>query len=95
MKIRMLKKLRIVMISESEYNSMQETLRLLGSAKNAERLREPIAEFKAANPKKTRPKPGSMFPRPDLNRTRSPATNTETHAANSERSTNGRIPPCL
>ncbi|MDN7183951.1 type II toxin-antitoxin system Phd/YefM family antitoxin [Caballeronia sp. SEWSISQ10-4 2] len=45
---------RVVMVSESEYNSMQETLHLLGSAKNAERLRESVAEFKVANPKKNR-----------------------------------------
>jgi PHD/YefM family antitoxin component YafN of YafNO toxin-antitoxin module len=64
MKIRMLKKLRIVMISESEYNSMQETLHLLGSAKNAERLREPIAEFKAANPKKNPAEAGFNVPAP-------------------------------
>ncbi|MGX7001247.1 type II toxin-antitoxin system Phd/YefM family antitoxin [Caballeronia sp. KNU42] len=37
---------RIVMISERDYNSMQETLHLLGSAKNAQRLRESVAEFK-------------------------------------------------
>ena len=36
----------IVMISEREYNSMHETLHLLGTAKNAERLRESVAEFK-------------------------------------------------
>jgi antitoxin YefM len=35
------------MISLDDYNSMQETLHLLGSSKNAERLRESIAEFKA------------------------------------------------
>jgi antitoxin YefM len=37
----------VVMISLDDYNSMQETLHLLGSPKNAERLRESIAEFKA------------------------------------------------
>lgn len=37
----------VVMISLDDYNSMQETLHLLGSPKNAERLRQSIAEFKA------------------------------------------------
>jgi antitoxin YefM len=37
----------VVMISLDDYNSMQETLHLLGSPKNAERLRESIADFKA------------------------------------------------
>jgi toxin YoeB len=45
-------------------------------------------------PKKNRPKPGSMFPHPDLNRARSPAKG-QAYAASSERRTNGRIPPCL
>ena len=55
---------RIVMISESEYNSMQETLHVLGSAKNAERLRESVAEFKAANPKKNPAEAGFNVPVP-------------------------------
>lgn len=37
----------VVLISLEDYNSMQETLHLLGSAKNAARLRESIAEFRA------------------------------------------------
>lgn len=37
----------VVMISLDDYNSMQETLHLLGSLKNAERLRASIAEFRA------------------------------------------------
>jgi antitoxin YefM len=37
----------VVLMSLDDYNSMQETLHLLGSPKNAERLRESIAEFKA------------------------------------------------
>ena len=37
----------VVMISLDDYNSMQETLHLLGSPANAERLRRSIAEFKA------------------------------------------------
>ncbi|CAG9179007.1 type II toxin-antitoxin system Phd/YefM family antitoxin [Cupriavidus pampae] len=37
----------VVLISLEDYNSMQETLHLLGSEKNAERLRESIAEFRA------------------------------------------------
>jgi antitoxin YefM len=53
---------RIVMISESECNSMQETLHLLGSPKNAERLRESIAEFKAAHPKKNPAEAGFNVP---------------------------------
>ncbi|CAN7568769.1 type II toxin-antitoxin system prevent-host-death family antitoxin [Caballeronia sp. LjRoot34] len=53
---------RVVMVSESEYNSMQETLYLLGSAKNAERLRESVAEFKAANPKKNPAEAGFNVP---------------------------------
>jgi antitoxin YefM len=55
---------RMVMISESEYNSMQETLHLLGSAKNAERLREAVAEFKAAHPKKNPAEAGFNVPAP-------------------------------
>jgi antitoxin YefM len=37
----------VVMISLDDYNSIQETLHLLGSPTNAERLRRSIAEFKA------------------------------------------------
>lgn len=37
----------VVMMSLDDYNSLQETLHLLGSPKNAARLRESIAEFKA------------------------------------------------
>lgn len=37
----------VVLISLDDYNSMQETLHLLGSPANAERLRRSIAEFKA------------------------------------------------
>lgn len=37
----------VVMISLDDYNSMQETLHLLGSPTNADRLRQSIAEFKA------------------------------------------------
>jgi len=37
----------VVLMSLEDYNSMQETLHLLGSEKNAARLRESIAEFKA------------------------------------------------
>jgi antitoxin YefM len=37
----------VVMISLDDYNSMQETLHLLGNPRNAERLRASIAEFKA------------------------------------------------
>jgi antitoxin YefM len=55
---------RIVMISESEYNSMRETLHLLGSPKNAERLRESIAELKAAHPKKNPAEAGFNVPAP-------------------------------
>jgi len=54
----------IVMISEREYNSTQETLHLLGTAKNAERLRESVAEFKAANPKKNPAEAGFNVPAP-------------------------------
>lgn len=43
----------VVMISLEDYNSIQETLHLLGSTANAERLRQSIAEFKAG---KTFPK---------------------------------------
>lgn len=39
----------VVMISLEDYNSMQETLHLLGSPTNAQRLRESIAEFRAGN----------------------------------------------
>lgn len=37
----------VVLMSLEDYNSMLETLHLLGSEKNAQRLRESIAEFKA------------------------------------------------
>lgn len=37
----------VVLLSLEDYNSMQETLHLLGSEKNAARLRESIVEFKA------------------------------------------------
>lgn len=37
----------VVMISLDDYNSMQETLHLLGTPTNADRLRQSIAEFKA------------------------------------------------
>ncbi|MGO4156999.1 type II toxin-antitoxin system Phd/YefM family antitoxin [Cupriavidus sp. YAF13] len=37
----------VVLLSLEDYNSMQETLHLLGSEKNAQRLRESIAEFRA------------------------------------------------
>ncbi|HTH74782.1 MAG TPA: type II toxin-antitoxin system prevent-host-death family antitoxin [Trinickia sp.] len=43
----------VVMISLEDYNSIQETLHLLGSPANADRLRQSIAEFKAG---KTFPK---------------------------------------
>jgi len=36
----------VVLISLDDYNSMQKTLHLLESPKNAKRLRESIAEFK-------------------------------------------------
>lgn len=37
----------VVMISLDDYNSMQETLHLLGTSKNAERLRASVASFRA------------------------------------------------
>ncbi|KUZ63344.1 prevent-host-death protein [Burkholderia ubonensis] len=37
----------VVMISLEDYNSLQETLHLLGTPTNANRLRQSIAEFKA------------------------------------------------
>ncbi|HHV7521238.1 TPA: type II toxin-antitoxin system Phd/YefM family antitoxin [Burkholderia orbicola] len=37
----------VVMISLDDYNSMQETLHLLGTPANADRLRQSIAQFKA------------------------------------------------
>lgn len=37
----------VVLISLEDFNSMQQTLHLLGTSKNAERLRESIAEFRA------------------------------------------------
>jgi antitoxin YefM len=36
----------VVMMSLDDYNSMQETLHLLGTPTNADRLRQSIAEFK-------------------------------------------------
>lgn len=36
----------VVVLSKSDYESMQETLYLLGSSKNAERLFKGIEEFK-------------------------------------------------
>ncbi|WP_323073816.1 type II toxin-antitoxin system Phd/YefM family antitoxin [Mycetohabitans endofungorum] len=36
------------MISLDDYNSMQETLHLLGNPTNADRLHQSIAEFKAS-----------------------------------------------
>lgn len=37
----------VVMLSLSDFNSIEETMYLLGSAKNASRLRESIAQLKA------------------------------------------------
>ncbi|MBU9384294.1 type II toxin-antitoxin system Phd/YefM family antitoxin [Burkholderia gladioli] len=37
----------VVMISLEDYSSMQETLHLLGTPANADRLRQSIAQFKA------------------------------------------------
>ncbi|OZI49105.1 type II toxin-antitoxin system Phd/YefM family antitoxin [Bordetella genomosp. 5] len=37
----------VVLLSLDDYNSMQETLHLLGSTANAERLRRSLAEFKS------------------------------------------------
>jgi len=37
----------VVMISLDDYNSLQETLHLLGTPANADRLRRSIAEFRA------------------------------------------------
>lgn len=37
----------VVMISLDDYNSMQETLHLLGTPANSDRLRQSIAEFRA------------------------------------------------
>lgn len=37
----------IVMLSLSDFNSMEETMHLLGSAKNASRLMESIAQLRA------------------------------------------------
>jgi antitoxin YefM len=39
----------VVMLSLSDYNSISETLYLLGSANNAARLRSSIAQIKAGN----------------------------------------------
>jgi antitoxin YefM len=38
----------VVMISLDDYNSMQETLHLLGVPANADRLRQSIAEFRTS-----------------------------------------------
>ncbi len=43
-------KKNLVVLSRSEYNSLQETLHLLGSTKNAQRIFESLDEF---NSKKT------------------------------------------
>ncbi len=37
----------VVMISLDDYNGMRETMYLLGSSKNAKRLRSSIAQFKS------------------------------------------------
>lgn len=37
----------VVMLSLSDFNSIQETMHLLGSAKNAHRLMESVAQIKA------------------------------------------------
>ena len=37
----------VVMISEADFNAMQETLHLLGTPNNANRLRESVARIKA------------------------------------------------
>jgi len=37
----------VVMLSLSDFSSIEETMHLLGSAKNASRLRESIAQLKA------------------------------------------------
>lgn len=37
----------VVMLSLSDFNSIEETLHLLGSAKNASRLMESVAQIKA------------------------------------------------
>ncbi len=39
----------VVMVSEDDYNGMVETVYLLGSPKNAERLMESIAQFESGN----------------------------------------------
>jgi len=41
----------VVMLSLSDFNSIEETLYLLGSAKNAKRLMESIAQLKAGKTK--------------------------------------------
>jgi antitoxin YefM len=41
----------VVMLSLDDFNSMQETMYLLGSAKNATRLMESIAQLKAGKAK--------------------------------------------
>ena len=39
----------VVMISQDDYNAMQETLYLLSTPKNANRLRESVARIKAGS----------------------------------------------
>ena len=39
----------VVVLSKSDYESLQETLHLLGSPKNAERLLKGIEKYKAGN----------------------------------------------
>jgi antitoxin YefM len=41
----------VVMLSLADFNSMQETMYLLGSAKNASRLMESVAQIKAGRAK--------------------------------------------
>lgn len=42
-------KASVVMVAEEEYSSMQETLHLLSTPANAERLRESIAQAKSGD----------------------------------------------
>jgi len=39
----------VVMVSEEEYRSMEETLHLLSTPANAERIRRGLAEYEAGN----------------------------------------------
>jgi antitoxin YefM len=41
----------VVMLSLADFNSMQETMHLLGSAKNASRLMESVAQIKGGKAK--------------------------------------------